>query len=150
MSAPSTEPPPDAPKRQRPTLAQRLLLSSDAMLGDLPDPQERLQLERQLVHRLLRAKREVLVSSAVVGPLLVLWLTLPELGWARTVIPLALLLALSGELRRAFIEKYGTTNCQQLLEQFVGQVEGQKCKKLTADTAGMLFDLVQRTNQSQS
>ena len=105
MSAPSTEPPPDAPKRQRPTLAQRLLLSSDAMLGDLPDPQERLQLERQLVHRLLRAKREVLVSSAVVGPLLVLWLTLPELGWARTVIPLALLLALSGErmllLRRA-------------------------------------------------
>ena len=59
-------------------------------------------------------------------------------------------LALSGELRRAFIEKYGTTNCQQLLEQFVGQVEGQKCKKLTADTAGMLFDLVQRTNQSQS
>ena len=59
-------------------------------------------------------------------------------------------LALSGELRRGFIEKYGTTNCQQLLEQFVGQVEGQKCKKLTADTAGMLFDLVQRTNQSQS
>lgn len=53
-------------------------------------------------------------------------------------------LALGAELRNAFIEKYGATCCKSLLEQFGNQDDGLKCKKLTADTAGMLFDILQR------
>ena len=49
---------------------------------------------------------------------------------------------LASEFRRRFIEQFGSSNCQALLEKLGRQENAMKCKKLTADTSGMLWEIL--------
>ena len=46
---------------------------------------------------------------------------------------------LASEFRRRFVEKFGSSNCQTLLDKFGKQENAMKCKKLTAEAAGILW-----------
>jgi C_GCAxxG_C_C family probable redox protein len=49
---------------------------------------------------------------------------------------------LASEFRRRFVEKFGSSNCQTLLDKFGKQENAMKCKKLTAEAAGILWELI--------
>ena len=49
---------------------------------------------------------------------------------------------LASEFRSLFIDKFGSTNCQTILNSFGVQENMLKCKRLTADAAGMLYDIL--------
>ncbi|MCM0755245.1 C-GCAxxG-C-C family protein [Desulfovibrio aminophilus] len=49
---------------------------------------------------------------------------------------------LAAEFRRRFIEHNGSSICGVLLERFGEQKDWERCKRLTAETAGLLFDLL--------
>ena len=46
------------------------------------------------------------------------------------------------EFRKRFVEKYGTTNCAELLLAFGEQVKMAQCKAMTADASGMIADIL--------
>jgi len=49
---------------------------------------------------------------------------------------------LAAEFRARFLEKFGTTKCGVLLEQFGEQENDEKCAELTGAVAGLLSDLL--------
>ena len=49
---------------------------------------------------------------------------------------------LASEFRRRFVEKFGPPNCQTILDKFGKQENAMKCKKLTAEAAGILWELL--------
>jgi len=51
---------------------------------------------------------------------------------------------LAAEFRRRFVEKFGSSNCQSLLDKLGKQEGAMKCKKLTAAAAGILCELLIR------
>ena len=57
---------------------------------------------------------------------------------------------LASEFRRRFLEKFGSCNCQILLEKFGKQENAMKCKKLTAEAAGILWELLIEKGGSKS
>lgn len=50
----------------------------------------------------------------------------------------------AAELRRRFLGRCGTTNCAQLLERLGKQENMLKCKKLSGQVAGMVWDILQK------
>jgi C_GCAxxG_C_C family probable redox protein len=50
--------------------------------------------------------------------------------------------ATAAELRKQFIARFGSTNCRTLLEGFGEQENWMKCKKMTAEVTGILFDIL--------
>jgi C_GCAxxG_C_C family probable redox protein len=56
--------------------------------------------------------------------------------------------SLSAEFRTLFLEKFGDTNCKKILDLLGEQENKLKCKKLTADAAGILYEILQRENVS--
>lgn len=50
--------------------------------------------------------------------------------------------ALASEFRSLFIDKFGSTNCKTILNSFGVQENMLKCKKLTAETVGMLYEIL--------
>jgi C_GCAxxG_C_C family probable redox protein len=50
---------------------------------------------------------------------------------------------LAAELRRRFIKAHGASSCAQLLEAFGPQEDMADCRRLTAATAGMLWDIME-------
>lgn len=48
---------------------------------------------------------------------------------------------LAAEFRERFIDMHGSSSCKKLLEGFGPQPGWEGCKRLTAQTAGLLFDL---------
>jgi len=55
---------------------------------------------------------------------------------------------LAAEFRERFISLHGASRCHVLLERFGAQAEWEHCKRLTAATAGMLFDLAREIGES--
>ena len=51
--------------------------------------------------------------------------------------------SLATELRQRFINAHGSSTCRELLAAFGPQENWAACKRLTASTAGLLFDLLQ-------
>jgi C_GCAxxG_C_C family probable redox protein len=51
---------------------------------------------------------------------------------------------LAAEFRKQFIKRHGSSTCGVLLEQFGEQDNWSACKRLVADTAGILFDLIRQ------
>jgi C_GCAxxG_C_C family probable redox protein len=49
---------------------------------------------------------------------------------------------LASEVRRRFVEKFGSSNCQTLLDKFGKQENAMKCKKMAAEAAGILWELI--------
>lgn len=76
---------------------RRLMLTADAIGPAGLPPAQRAELERQMLLQLVRGMREWLVAVAVVLPLLVAWLLLPELGAVRAVGPALVVVLLSLE-----------------------------------------------------
>lgn len=92
-----TQPPPSESNRADELWVRRLMLRpSDFGPADLPLAQ-RQQLERQMLDLLVHGMRQILLSSALIGPLLVCWLTWPQLGWLRACGPALFLVLISGE-----------------------------------------------------
>ncbi|MCP4540493.1 MAG: C_GCAxxG_C_C family protein [Chloroflexi bacterium] len=54
---------------------------------------------------------------------------------------------LASEYRRRFIQEFGATKCQILLDEFDGQKDGLKCKRLTATATGILSELLTTREQ---
>jgi len=52
---------------------------------------------------------------------------------------------LGAEFRERFIALHGASACRDLLERFGPQEHWECCKRLTVDTAGLLFDLAQES-----
>jgi C_GCAxxG_C_C family probable redox protein len=50
-------------------------------------------------------------------------------------------ISLSAEFRNKFISRFGATDCKTILASLGDQENALKCKKLTAEAAGILFDL---------
>jgi len=48
----------------------------------------------------------------------------------------------AAEFRKRFIEKHGTTNCNEMLKKFGEQEKMGECKRMTADAAGMIADMI--------
>ncbi len=78
-------------------LRRRLMFRADDMFAQVHDGAQRLRLERRMLDLLEGGMREVLLTSSVVGPALVVWLTLPHIGAARALLPALALLAISVE-----------------------------------------------------
>jgi C_GCAxxG_C_C family probable redox protein len=55
----------------------------------------------------------------------------------------------AAELRRRFLESYGTTNCKELLSRFGEQTNFMACKRLSGAVAGMVAQLVQKRLQDR-
>lgn len=49
------------------------------------------------------------------------------------------------EFRRRFLETFGSTNCAVLLQRLGEQEKGIQCKRMTAQAAGMLSDILEKT-----
>lgn len=49
---------------------------------------------------------------------------------------------LIGEFRKTFIERVGSTKCPDILEKLGEQEEMNKCKKLTAEMTGALWEII--------
>ncbi len=49
---------------------------------------------------------------------------------------------LSAEYKKKFMEKYGATNCGEILKKFGEQENFLKCKRLTAGASGILSDII--------
>jgi C_GCAxxG_C_C family probable redox protein len=56
--------------------------------------------------------------------------------------------SLSAEFRDQFLKNFGFTNCQKILDMLGDQENKLKCKKLTAETAGILYEILQKENVS--
>jgi hypothetical protein len=56
--------------------------------------------------------------------------------------------SLSAEFRNQFLIKFSSTNCQKILDMMEKQDIKLDCKKLTADTAGILYEILQKENVS--
>jgi C_GCAxxG_C_C family probable redox protein len=54
--------------------------------------------------------------------------------------------SLSAEFRTLFLKKFGSTNCEKILDILGDQENNLKCKKLTADAAGILYEILQKEN----
>lgn len=78
-------------------LRHRLMFRADDMFAQVSDSAQRLRLERRMLDLLEGGMREVLLTSSVIGPALVVWLTLPHIGAARALLPALALLAISVE-----------------------------------------------------
>lgn len=52
----------------------------------------------------------------------------------------------AAEFRDLFLEAYGTTNCDELLQKFGEQEKMDKCKAMTAKASGMIADLLASKN----
>ena len=50
---------------------------------------------------------------------------------------------ITSELHQCFIDKYGTTKCQELLDVLGPQENNMKCKQLTGELAGDLYRILQ-------
>jgi len=74
------------------------------MIPSVLQKARRLQLERQMLDLLMRGTHQVLLTSAIIGPLLTLWLTLPHIGMLKAGIPALLLLTISAE-RVTFVRR---------------------------------------------
>lgn len=57
---------------------------------------------------------------------------------------------LASEFRKRFGEKFGSCSCPALLEKFGKQENGMKCKKMTAQAAGMLWELLNEKGESKT
>lgn len=55
---------------------------------------------------------------------------------------------LAAEFRRRFIEKNGSSVCQTILKEFGEQENLIKCKKMTAEIAGILADLLTEKSET--
>lgn len=86
-----------APPSRLLALWRRLMLTADGMVPPGVDADKRIQIERQMLTLLAGGMRQVLLTSIVIGPLLVAWLTQPHIGTARALAPLLLLLAMGAE-----------------------------------------------------
>ncbi len=49
---------------------------------------------------------------------------------------------LATEFRNRFVDTFGSANCRAILEGFGKQENLLKCKRLTGDAAGILYDLL--------
>jgi len=56
--------------------------------------------------------------------------------------------SLSAEFRNQFFKKFNSTNCQKILDMMKEQDIKLDCKKLTAETAGILYEILQKENVS--
>jgi hypothetical protein len=56
--------------------------------------------------------------------------------------------SLSAEFRTLFLKRFNTTNCKEILDLLGDQENKLKCKKLTADAAGILYEILQKENVS--
>ncbi len=54
--------------------------------------------------------------------------------------------SLSAEFRTLFLEKFGDTNCEKILNLLGEQENKLKCKKLTAEAAGILYEILEKEN----
>jgi C_GCAxxG_C_C family probable redox protein len=54
--------------------------------------------------------------------------------------------SLSAEFRNQFLKKNNSTNCQKILDMMEKQDIKLDCKKLTADAAGILYEILQKEN----
>jgi len=52
--------------------------------------------------------------------------------------------SLSAEFRNRFLKKFNSTNCQKILDMMEKQEIKLDCKKLTAETAGILYEILQK------
>jgi len=50
---------------------------------------------------------------------------------------------LSNDFHASFINQFASTHCQELLDILGEQVDGMKCKQMTAKAAGLLFESIQ-------
>lgn len=88
----------NAPWRQRLQAAcRRFMLTADGMTPPGLDDDKRLQLERRMLDLLIGGVRQVLLTSIIIGPLLTTWLIWPQVGPLKSLVLLALLLALGAE-----------------------------------------------------
>jgi C_GCAxxG_C_C family probable redox protein len=44
--------------------------------------------------------------------------------------------------RKRFLDKFGSTNCRELLDNFGEQVQMDKCRKMTAEASGIIADIL--------
>jgi C_GCAxxG_C_C family probable redox protein len=51
-------------------------------------------------------------------------------------------ISLSAEFRSRFLEKFHATNCKKILDSLGNQENGLNCKRLTAEAAGVLFEML--------
>jgi C_GCAxxG_C_C family probable redox protein len=58
--------------------------------------------------------------------------------------------SLSVEFRNQFLKNFGSTNCQIILDMMEKQDISMDCKKLTAEAAGVLYDILQKEHGSDS
>jgi C_GCAxxG_C_C family probable redox protein len=54
--------------------------------------------------------------------------------------------SLSIEFRDNFLKKFNSTNCQNILDIMGEQDNMQDCKRLTAETAGILYEILEKEN----
>jgi C_GCAxxG_C_C family probable redox protein len=54
--------------------------------------------------------------------------------------------SLSAEFRTLFSKKLNTTNCKEILDLLGDQENKLKCKNLTAEAAGILYEILQKEN----
>ena len=81
------------------------------------------------------------LSGALIGLGLVFGRSQPgPPDWAETA-------GLAAELRQAFIDEMGTTNCAVILQAFGEQTNMMKCKKLSGKTAGLAAEIIERNRR---
>ncbi len=56
----------------------------------------------------------------------------------------------SAEFRNRFLKKFNSTNCQRILDMMEKQELKLDCKKLTAETAGILYEILQKKDARYS
>lgn len=54
--------------------------------------------------------------------------------------------SLSDEFRNLFLKKFGSANCKMIQNLLGNQENSMKCKKLTADAAGILYEILHKKN----
>ena len=84
-------------------LGRRMMLSADAMFPQVSEAGTRLQLEGRALTLLLEGVRTTLIT-AMIGPALIAWLTLSDIGWVYALAPAVVLYGLSLE-RFAFLRR---------------------------------------------
>lgn len=48
----------------------------------------------------------------------------------------------AARFRKRFLDKFGTTNCSELLDKFGEQEQMDKCRKMTAEASGIIADIL--------
>lgn len=86
------------------SLRQLALFTSNDMGPNTLTATARQQLEQQMLDLLQRGMWQVLITSALIGPALVVWLTQPHIGWMQALVPAVLLLLISAE-RTVFLRR---------------------------------------------